>query len=288
MKDPSFIIISGTSGSGKTVALKVLEDLGYYCVDNLPASLLPDLAKRANSKPAKTTRYAVSIDSRNQDLNTDLENDFQSLRELNIEYQVLFLDADDKTLLKRFSETRRKHPLSDENTSLSEAISRERKTLKYIVSIADRRINTTDTTPHELRSTMREYGATSQEGTLTLLFESFGFKYGNPNDADFLFDVRCLPNPHWDVKLKPLTGLDAPVQAFFRKQAMCNEMFEKIRDFIDYWLPSFINDNRNYITVAIGCTGGQHRSVFISDRLNQHFSSSDTIHTLVRHRELNL
>ena len=288
MSSINFFIISGTSGSGKTIALQVLEDLGYYCIDNLPASLLPEIATRVINGDKSNKKLDVSIDSRNQDFIGDLKNNFSHLSSLNIEYRVVFLDADDVTLLTRFSETRRKHPLSDENTSLLEAITKERKILEHIANIAHLHINTSKTTPHELRSTIRNYASTTSDGSLILLFQSFGFKYGNPDDADFVFDVRCLPNPHWDPALKKLSGVDKPVIEYLSSQTMCNEMFEKIRDFIDFWLPNFINDNRNYINVAIGCTGGQHRSVFLSNLLCKHFSLNETIQTQVRHRELNL
>ncbi|NND00582.1 MAG: RNase adapter RapZ [Gammaproteobacteria bacterium] len=288
MNTASFFIISGTSGSGKTVALQVLEDLGFYCIDNLPASLLPDLAARAVNTEGANKKYAVSIDSRNQDFIGGIEENFRSLQSSDIEYRIIFLDANDAALLKRYSETRRKHPLSDKRTSLAEAITRERELLAQIAAVAHHHVDTSKTTPHELRSLIRNYAATNREGLLTLLFQSFGFKYGSPRDADFVFDVRCLPNPHWDPELKSLTGLDPAVNEYLSGQPMCIEMYEKIRDFIEYWLPAFVNDNRNYITVAIGCTGGQHRSVFLCDMLSKHFGTSDLIQTQVRHRELNL
>ena len=292
MNTSTFFIISGTSGSGKTIALQVLEDLGFYCVDNLPASLLPEMATRAvlaeEKQSASTNNFAVSIDSRNQDFIGDLKNDFGSLRSSSIDYRVIFLDADDRTLLKRYSETRRKHPLSDENTSLLEAISKERQILEPIADIADLRINTADKTPHELRSHIRNYAASNDEAAMTLLFQSFGFKYGSPADTDFVFDVRCLPNPYWNSALKTLTGQDAKVIEYLDSQAECNDMYQHIRDFIAHWLPSFIADNRNYMTVAIGCTGGQHRSVYLADLMQQFFAKNDSIHTQVRHRELDL
>ena len=288
MSNINFFIISGTSGSGKTIALQVLEDLGYYCIDNLPASLLPEMTSRAISSDEPNKKLAVSIDSRNQDFIGDLKDNFAQISALKIEYRVIFIDADDATLLARYSETRRKHPLSDKNTSLLEAITKERKILEHIADIAHLHINTSKTTPHELRSTIRNYTATTNEGTLTLLFQSFGFKYGNPDDADFMFDVRCLPNPHWNADLKNQCGIDKPVIEYLSSQVMCIEMFEKIRDFIDFWLPNFIEDNRNYINVAVGCTGGQHRSVFLSNLLAEYFATNEIIQTQIRHRELNL
>lgn len=287
MSEVSFLIVSGTSGSGKTIALQVLEDLGYYCVDNLPASLLVEMATRAVNGGSKIQRYAISIDSRNQDIFGDLKSIFSTLDTLHIECRIIFLDAQESVLLNRYSETRRKHPLSNKDTSLVEAIKAERQLLEHLATTAHFSLDTSKTTPHELRSKIRNYAA-GNEASLTLLFKSFGFKYGNPSEADFVFDVRCLPNPHWDPKLKKLSGLDLPVQEYLSKDAMCLDMFQKIKDFVEYWLPHFINSNRNYITVAIGCTGGQHRSVFMSNLLGEYFSNNDQVQTLVRHRELDL
>ncbi len=288
MTTPQLFIISGTSGSGKTIALQVLEDLGFYCIDNLPASLVLEMTSRFLQDDNSYQHYAIGIDSRNKDFIGDLESSFDQLHSLHIETRVIFIDADDNVLLKRFSETRRKHPLSDKNTTLIEAIAKERMLLEHLSDIADKHINTSHTTPHELRSIIRDDTATSSEHSLTLLFQSFGFKYGAPSDADYLFDIRCLPNPHWQPELKPFTGLDEPVQRFFAEQAVCDQMYQQIQTFIDTWLPHFINDNRNYITVAIGCTGGQHRSVYMSSLLEKHFQKNAKIQTLIRHRELRL
>lgn len=286
MSAPKFFIISGTSGSGKTIALQVLEDLGFYCIDNLPASLVPEMASRVLGNDSRHHNCAISIDSRNQDFIGDLKESFDSLKSFNVETRVIFLDADDNTLLKRYSETRRKHPLSDENTSLLEAIHKERKLLEYLYSTADRRISTANTTAHELRTIIRDESVETNERAATLLFESFGFKYGNPTDVDFVFDVRCLPNPHWEPELRPLNGLDQPVREFLASKQMTQKMFIQVRDFVDTWLPHFINDNRNYITVGIGCTGGQHRSVYLVSLLKEYFAENTKIHTLARHREL--
>lgn len=288
-----FLIISGTSGSGKTIALQVLEDLGFYCIDNLPPPLIPDLASRMIGAGDSTQKFAVSVDSRNRDFIGELNRDFDSLRARNIDFRVIFLDADDQVLLQRYSETRRRHPLSDRYTSLAESIAKERKILQPISELAHRHFDTSRTTPHELRSKIRDFAATSEDSSLTLLFQSFGFKYGPPSDADFVFDVRCLPNPHWNPELKPLTGLDAAVHSYLSAQPQCNEMLQHIRDFIAHWLPSFIDDNRNYMTVAIGCTGGRHRSVFLANLLCRHFTEDKqarklAILTQVRHRELSL
>ncbi len=288
MSKGRLFIVSGTSGSGKTIALQVLEDIGFYCIDNLPASLVPEMANRINETKGSTQNIAISIDSRNHDFIGDLKGIFESVRSLKIESQLVFLDADDPTLLKRYSETRRKHPLSDKHTSLAEAISKERALLDQLSKAADLHINTSAMTPHELKSMIQNHAANVGEHTLTLQFQSFGFKYGSPNDADFVFDIRCLPNPHWNPELKPLTGLDAPVANYLSEQPECNQMFSHIRDFIEYWLPHFMNDNRSYITVAVGCTGGQHRSVYLSNRLSHHFADNEIIQTQLRHRELSV
>ena len=286
MNIPKFFIISGTSGSGKTIALQVLEDLGFYCIDNLPISLVPEMAARVLGNSSKDHNCAFSIDSRNQDIIGDIEASFTALKSFNIEIRVIFLDASDESLLKRYSETRRKHPLSDGNTSLLEAIQKERSLLHFLQKIADRSIDTSKTTPHELRRLIRGETALVSDRALTLLVQSFGFKYGVPADADFVFDVRCLPNPHWHPELKPLTGLDQSVTNFLDQQPLCDQMYQDIRGFVENWLPHFIDDNRNYITLGIGCTGGQHRSVYLTEKLRAHFSEDDRIHTLARHREL--
>lgn len=288
MSTPRFFIISGTSGSGKTIALQVLEDLGFYCIDNLPASLVPQLATRVLANKTQHHNCAIGIDSRNQDFIGDLKESFDALRALNIKTRVIFLDADDETLLKRYSETRRKHPLSDQDTSLREAIKKERTLLSHLAEVADRTISTSDKTPHELRTIIRDDSVENQENTLTLLWQSFGFKYGNPNDADFIFDVRCLPNPHWHPELKPLTGLDQPVIEFLGAQTLTQDMFQHIQRFMEHWLPHFISDNRNYMTVSIGCTGGQHRSVYLSSQLHNHFNQTVGVRSMIRHRELSL
>lgn len=274
------------SGSGKTIALQALEDLGYYCIDNLPAVLLPTLAKQMLGERSQIKNCAISIDSRNRDFIYDIIENFSELSSLNIDYKIIFLDTDSDTLIKRFSETRRKHPLSSKQTSLVEAIDSERKILEPLSENADRHINTSTTTPHELRAIVRDIAATSSSQSLTLLFESFGFKYGNPNDADFVFDVRCLPNPHWEKELRPFTGLDKSVQSFLIQHKEVNSMIKDIKQFVEKWLPQFKAENRSYITVAIGCTGGKHRSVFISSQLQEYFSNDKSLFTQIRHREL--
>lgn len=286
MNQINFIIVSGMSGSGKTIALQALEDLGFYCIDNLPAILLPTLAKQMLDERGLIKNCAVSIDSRNRSFIYDIIEHFSELSSLNIDYKIIFLDTDSDTLIKRFSETRRKHPLSSEQTSLVEAIDNEREILEPISDNAHRHIDTSKTTPHELRAIVRDITATSSSQSLILLFESFGFKYGNPNDADFVFDVRCLPNPHWQKELRPFTGLDKSVQSFLQEHKEVNNMITDIKKFIEKWLPQFKAENRSYITVAIGCTGGKHRSVFIASQLQQHFTKDNSLFTQIRHREL--
>lgn len=274
------VIVTGLSGSGKSIALKALEDSGYYCVDNLPATLLPDTTRHLDQ--AGQQRLAVSIDTRSSSLDA-LPAMIRSLRAQAVDVQVLFLDASTETLVKRFSETRRRHPLSDASTTLAESIHLEREMLAQLGDLGHR-MDTSDLNPNVLRSWVKDFIASEHEG-LTLLFTSFGFKHGIPLDADFVFDVRCLPNPNYDPQLKPLTGRDQPVVAFLESQEMAQAMYRDICGYVEKWLPCFMNDNRSYLTVAIGCTGGQHRSVYFTERLSQHFR--DLQHkVLIRHREL--
>lgn len=285
-----FIVISGTSGSGKSIALHALEDLGFYCIDNLPAILLTHIASDMFDENQVTSDYdyAVSIDSRNQNFLQNVEMQLSVLDSMQVDYKIIFLDAGDAALVKRYSETRRKHPLSDKDTSLAEAIELERKILAPIQEKAQIRINTSNTTPHELRASMRDYVTDTGDASLTLLFESFGFKYGPSSGADFVFDVRCLPNPHWDETLRPHTGLEKPVRDFLSAEKQVNDMYEDLRHFIEKWLADFRNSNRTYITIAIGCTGGKHRSVYLSSLLHDYFSTRNDINTQIRHRELNI
>lgn len=285
------ILITGISGSGKSVALNVLEDAGYYCVDNLPAQFIPELT--AYLADQGYTHLGVATDIRSRESLARLPG---TVRELsaNHQVQVLFLTANTDALVQRYSETRRRHPLSPQlesgadvtgSKSLIEAIEMERELLSPLAESAHR-IDTSDVRTNTLRSWVKELirddSATGQ--SLTLLFESFGFKHGVPSDADIVFDVRSLPNPYYDLALRPLTGRDAPVADFLQSQPMVLAMAEDIRAYVEKWLPSFIADNRSYLTVAIGCTGGQHRSVFIAERLANYFRAHGNV--LVRHREL--
>lgn len=273
-------LISGLSGSGKSVALKTLEDAGFYCVDNLPAELLPTLVE--NLRQAGYARIAVSIDVRSGVSVQQLPRHIEAIRQQGLDVRLLFLEAQTEALVKRFSETRRLHPLNDGARTLPECVSHERELLSGISDIGHR-IDTSELGANALRAWVKEF-IRLDRARLTLLFQSFGFKHGIPLDADFVFDVRCLPNPHYDPVLRPLTGRDQPVIDFLDAAPDAQQMFADIRDFIQRWLPSFVADNRSYLTVAIGCTGGQHRSVYFSERLARHFKSQQQV--LVRHREL--
>ncbi len=273
-------LISGLSGSGKSVALKVLEDSGYYCVDNLPAELLSALMD--NLHQAGYARVAVSIDVRSGGSMQQLPHYIEQLKQRNVDVHLLFLDAQTDTLVKRFSETRRRHPLSDDRLTLPECIQRERVLLAEISNIGHR-IDTSELGANALRAWVKDFIRVDR-ARLTLLFQSFGFKNGIPLDADFVFDVRCLPNPHYDPDLRALSGRDAVVIEFLERTTNAQKMYEDIRSFIENWLPCFLADNRSYLTVAIGCTGGQHRSVYLAEKLARHFEAQQQV--LLRHREL--
>ena len=280
----SLIVISGRSGSGKSTALNVLEDMGYYCIDNLPVSLLEPLITRLSSD-LTLNKVAVSIDARN--IADDLPlfpGVLLGFDGTKVEFTVIFLDSASPALAKRFSETRRKHPLSNEVTNLREALELESKLLDPISDLAALTIDTTNLTIHELRDEIRTRVARGIH-EFALLFLSFAYKRGAPVDADLVFDVRCLPNPHWEPDLRSLTGLDEPVQNFLNRQPEFVEMYTDVSGYLNKWLPRFEADNRSYLTVAIGCTGGQHRSVFMCQKLFDNYISSFK-NVQVRHREL--
>jgi UPF0042 nucleotide-binding protein len=274
------IIVTGLSGSGKSVVLKALEDTGYYCVDNLPATLLPQIYENLSSNQKL---IAVSTDTRSAALEALPEN-IEKLKAQGVNVQVLFLESTTQALVKRFSETRRRHPLSNDDITLAESIECERKLLGPLSELGHH-IDTSDLSANTLRGWVKDFVA-QENKNITLLFTSFGFKHGIPLDADFVFDVRCLPNPHYDPKLRPMTGRDAPVKAFLDKQPLVHDMYQDIQNFVARWLPSFVQENRSYLTIAIGCTGGQHRSVHIVEELGKHFSQQQQV--LLRHRELEL
>jgi UPF0042 nucleotide-binding protein len=274
------VVITGLSGSGKSVALAVLEDASFYVVDNLPATLLG--ANLSFLRESGYARVAVTIDARSGEALKELPPVLDALRERGDDVRVLFLDARDDTLVRRYSETRRKHPLADDERTLEESIHRERELLEAIGE-RSHHIDTSDIAPNTLRTWVKEFVGIPVTGT-TLLFESFGFKEGIPVDADLVFDVRCLPNPYYDPKLRPLTGRDREVVSFLDGIADAQQMLADIGDFVARWLPCFRRDNRAYLTVAIGCTGGMHRSVYFAEKLAARFRSTATV--LVRHRGL--
>jgi UPF0042 nucleotide-binding protein len=281
------IIVSGVSGSGKSIALQALEDLGFYCIDNLPIGLLASFVQEMNRSPGgDAVEAAVGVDVRN--LGTDIAKFLAGLdviKEGGVNCEMLFLDADTETLLKRFNETRRRHPLTKANIPLMEAIKLERALLQPVLERADWRIDTSWTTIHQLRELIRVRLKQHAARSLSLLFLSFGYKHGLPRDADFVFDVRCLPNPHWDPALRSKTGKDPEVVIFLQAHATVEKMLADIGAFLHSWLPRFEADNRSYMTVAIGCTGGQHRSVYFVEKLAAEFNRTRS-NVLVRHREL--
>jgi UPF0042 nucleotide-binding protein len=279
------IIISGRSGSGKSTALHQLEDEGFYCIDNLPAALLPALVEQAGKGEAQSQGIAVCIDARNAWKDLHRFPQLLDLLPADTRTDILFLDADDSTLIKRFSETRRRHPLSDEDTPLAEAIVRERHILEPISISASLSLDTSQMTIHELRSSIRQRLVGELAGDMSILFQSFGFKRGLPTDADLVFDARVLPNPHWEKSLRVKTGRDPEVARFLEQQEETEEFYADIAGFLDNWLPRYHDNNRSYITVAIGCTGGQHRSVYLTERLFKHYGGQyPRVH--LRHREL--
>jgi UPF0042 nucleotide-binding protein len=274
------ILVSGLSGSGKSIVLNVLEDAGYYCVDNLPAEFLPQLIELLHEEGRN--QVAISIDVRTGETLKQLPQHVNSLRHQGIDVRVLFLEANTETLVKRYSETRRRHPLSGGERTLPECVEAEREALAEIGELGHH-IDTSELSPNILRGWIKDF-LDLDRSRITLLFESFGFKHGLPLDADFVFDVRCVPNPFYDPQLRPLTGCDQPVIDFIEKQESAIGMLADIRYFVEKWLPCFVRDNRAYLTVAVGCTGGQHRSVYFTERLAERFRGEYQV--LVRHRGL--
>ncbi|MBC7781461.1 MAG: RNase adapter RapZ [Proteobacteria bacterium] len=272
-------LITGLSGSGKSVALHVLEDHGLYCVDNLPASVLAPLIAELQSHGQQSV--AVGIDVRSGDTLASLPAEIAKLREAGHDVRVLYLEANDDTLVTRFSETRRRHPLSDGSLTLEECIAREHEILETVGEIGHR-IDTSRLSANALKRRVLEVIGLDRS-QLTLLFESFAFKHGLPRDADLVFDVRCLPNPHYDPRLRPLTGRDAEVVAFLEAEPDVERMLAHIQAFVTEWLPSYVRDNRSYLTVAVGCTGGRHRSVYLVERLARAFAGHSRV--LKRHRD---
>lgn len=280
------IVLTGMSGGGKTVALRALEDLDFYCVDNLPTALLPQLvAAVSRNVEGKRRNVAVGVDVRNP--GEDLQRMPAILSELaaaGVQAHLIFLDCRDDVLIKRYSETRRRHPLSWRGLSLADAIAEERRVLRPLSAIADKVIDSSNLNVHQLRRMIATGYAEATEG-LTLMFQSFAFRRGLPLDADFVFDARCLPNPHWDPTLRPLSGKDAPVRDYLDAQAIVAEYFQDTARWLDTWLPRFEADDRSYVTIAVGCTGGRHRSVYLVEKLAAHYRALRN-GVLTFHREL--
>ena len=282
------LILSGLSGSGKSIALDTLEDSGYYCIDNLPVTLLEDFINHVMLIDKKTyAKTAIGIDARNQcESLVNFSDCMDLIRSKGIDCEVIFMQAEESTLLKRYSETRRRHPLTVFNLPLKEALKIEREMLTPIARHASVVIDTSRTHYHQLRELIREQIGERNTRQISLQFQSFGFKHGVPLDADFVFDSRSLPNPYWIPELRPLTGKDQPVADFLKAQDLVAELFQDIKDFLSRWIPRFEAEGRSYLTVAIGCTGGQHRSVYLVDALAQQFRQP-YFNVITRHRELN-
>ncbi|NIM27088.1 MAG: RNase adapter RapZ [Gammaproteobacteria bacterium] len=280
------IVISGLSGAGKSVALNVLEDLGYHCVDNLPLGLLEAFASELASAQPAPERVAAVIDARNLSVAFDRFPDIKAAIETRgVDCDVVFLEADDNAITKRFSETRRKHPLTAADVSLLEAIRRERTLLEPVRDLAETCIDTSHTLYHELRELIQERVVRRPPDTMSVQFVSFGYKHGIPLDADFVFDVRSLPNPYWKSELRQLNGRDQKVVAFLDAQPAVKEMLQSLGAFLAQWIPAFEKGNRAYLTVAVGCTGGNHRSVYVVEQLAAQFRESRD-RVLVRHRDM--
>ncbi|WP_369602571.1 RNase adapter RapZ [Hahella sp. SMD15-11] len=279
------IIVSGRSGSGKSTALHVLEDIGFDCIDNLPADLLPELIERtSHSRQASSLKLAVGIDARNLMESLDTLPDMLAPLREQANVCILYLDADDEVLLQRFHATRRRHPLTRQGFSLEAAIQQERKRLDAIASCADHRVDTSGLSLYELRDSVKYIVLGHEEQDLELIIQSFGYKHGIPRDSDFVFDVRCLPNPYWEPSLRPLTGKDKPVQDFLNKHEDTARMVQSIFGFLSDWMPGFRQNNRAYVTISVGCTGGQHRSVYVCEKLAEMFRDTYA-NVKVRHRE---
>ncbi len=283
----NLVIISGLSGSGKSVALHALEDMDFYCIDNLPVSLLDAFATEIKEQTYKNGgNVAIGIDARNHpDQLVNFPDIINGLKNKGIHCKILFLQADDATLLKRFSETRRKHPLSGTGIPLADAIVKERGLLTPITANADMFIDTSRTNVHQLRDLVMEFHGKSGNSEFSLLLRSFGYKHGLPTDADFVFDARCLPNPYWQPALRALTGMDDAVIEYLDREAVARQYYTSVEHFLGEWIPHFKADNRSYLSIAIGCTGGQHRSVYLVEKL-AHYLAGQAVEVVKRHREL--
>ena len=282
---PPLVIVSGMSGSGKSVALKTFEDLGYYCVDNLPAELLPEFVRRMLASHASPDRIAVGIDARSLGDLSDVPEALSQIGAQGMDTRLLFFDTRDEVLLRRYADTRRRHPLSHLGLVLPDAISLERQALKPLRRIADHVLDTSDLNVHQMRRhILTEYGLSGSG--LSLLFESFAYRRGVPAEADFVFDARVLPNPHWDARLRPLSGRDAAVADHLDAEPDVIAYVAQVQGFLDAWLPKLHSETRSYVTVAFGCTGGRHRSVYLAERLARHCRETGWAEVAVHHREL--
>lgn len=282
---PPLVIVSGMSGSGKSVALNTFEDLGYYCVDNLPAELLPEFVRRILAGDNAPEKIAVGIDARSLGDLADVPEALSQVGAQGLDPKLLFFDTRDDVLLRRYADTRRRHPLSHLGLALADAISLERQALKPLRRIADSVLDTSDLNVHQMRRhILTEYGLSG--AGLSLLFESFAYRRGLPPEADFVLDARVLPNPHWDARLRPLSGRDADVRDYLQAQPEVAAYVAQVQGFLDAWLPKLRSETRSYVTVAFGCSGGRHRSVYLAERLARHCRETGWAEVAVHHREL--
>lgn len=282
---PPLVIVSGMSGSGKSVALNTFEDLGYYCVDNLPAELLPEFVRRILASENAPEKIAVGIDARSLGDLADVPEALSQVGAQGLDPKLLFFDTRDDVLLRRYADTRRRHPLSHLGLALADAISLERQALKPLRRIADSVLETSDLNVHQMRRhILTEYGLSG--AGLSLLFESFAYRRGLPPEADFVLDARVLPNPHWDARLRPLSGRDADVRDYLEAQPEVSAYVDQVQGFLDAWLPKLRSETRSYVTVAFGCSGGRHRSVYLAERLARHCRETGWAEVAVHHREL--
>ena len=284
------IIVSGLSGSGKSVAINTLEDDDFYCIDNMPLSMLPTCVEHLTAaSPSLHEKVAIGVDVRNvsQDIGS-FSTIIDQLKDQGFDVELIYLEADDETLIQRYSETRRKHPLTKKGLPLVDAIKREKQILEDVILLASLRIDTTNTNVRQLRSLISEQVSIEKSSKLTILLQSFGYKFGVPNDSDYVFDVRCLPNPYWEQHLRKLTGHDQEVIDYLQSHNEVKQMINSIGEFVEDWLPHFEKEKRSYLSVSIGCTGGQHRSVYITENLGDRFRKFETNNVSVRHRDLEL
>jgi UPF0042 nucleotide-binding protein len=286
-KKQRLIVISGLSGAGKTVALHTLEDSGFYCIDNLPLGLLHEFGNQLSSLGNnQAEEISICIDARNPEhLISNLPESIALLKQKNLSIELIYIEANDNVLSERYSETRRKHPLSSDSVSLIEAIKKERRITENLSESADLRIDTSQLSMYGLRDLVRDQIVARPIETLSMQFVSFGYKRGIPRNADFVFDARCLPNPYWEKDLRLFTGKDRPVIDFFEKQDLAKDLFTQLKDFISYWTPHFEASNSSYLCFAIGCTGGQHRSVYLVEKLASYFSKQNK-HIIINHRDI--